>query len=662
MYARNMKLLCLQLGFGFVLAADPSVMLPSDGQLPVLTLSYTSYRATNYSSLGDIYTFKNIRYAAAPVGDLRWAKPAAPQSENGVQDGSYGPHCIQTAQAGASFVGNGSPGPAGSGPNQFLGGEPVPIFAGGKEDCLFLDIYAPAKAIKDPSMKLPVAVYIHGGGYLFGSKDAFQPQFPYYDGSGLIESAGGNTIVVVMNYRLGGFGFLAGTTVEKEGLPNAGLWDQRAAFQWVKDNIHAIGGDPNAVTAIGQASGAGSLMHHIVAQGGKLDPLFSKAILLSTSYQSMWDRDGQIQRVFEGFASKAGCQGQGLACLRKASEADLTKANDALSGMVPEGSWPVGPSADGSYIRQLPVLELASGRFWNLDSMIVSHCADETSPFADANIVTDNQFTTFVENRYPQYVKDLGITNIMLKNYPAVGLGVQGPYLTEAQRFAAFLRDSTFTCYGRSMTENLKNGTSRRVWNMQYSVSPGTYGSDLLTMFYNQNLTSLNTVTGSLVSVFTPLTAAVYSGLSVNYQSYMTSYITTGDPNTRRVRNATVPTIQWDQPDTSKEQVTGVLDVGTLSFSTVSDSQMPKTSCDFWKNVAAAVTNGGGYAPPDTVVSQNLVNITNDPSYRFKTGSGTHGDTPGSGGSPSGGNVSLGTTLAVPIAALFILAGPMMFF
>lgn len=166
-----------------------------------------------------------------------------------------------------------------------MGGEPVPLFAGGKEDCLFLDVYVPAKALKDPSMKLPVAVYIYGGGYLFGSKDAFQPSFPYYDGSGLIESSGGNTIVVAMNYRLGGFGFLAGTTMEKEGLPNAGLWDQRAAFRWVKDNIHAIGGDPSAVTAIGQASGAGSLMHHIVAQGGKLDPLFSKAILLSTSYR-----------------------------------------------------------------------------------------------------------------------------------------------------------------------------------------------------------------------------------------------------------------------------------------------------------------------------------------------------------------------------------------
>ncbi|ELQ35349.1 lipase 2 [Pyricularia oryzae] len=662
MYAHKMKLLCLQLGLGFVFAADPSVMLPSDGQLPVFTLPYAAYRATNYSSIGDIYTFKNIRYAAAPVGNLRWAKPAAPQNENGVQDGSYGPHCIQTAQAGANFVGNGGTAPVGGAPNQFLGGEPVPLFAGGKEDCLFLDVYVPAKALKDPSMKLPVAVYIYGGGYLFGSKDAFQPSFPYYDGSGLIESSGGNTIVVAMNYRLGGFGFLAGTTMEKEGLPNAGLWDQRAAFRWVKDNIHAIGGDPSAVTAIGQASGAGSLMHHIVAQGGKLDPLFSKAILLSTSYQSMWDRDGQIQRVFEGFATKAGCQGQGLSCLRKASVADLTKANDALSGMVPEGSSPVGPSADGSYIRQLPVLELSSGKFWNLDSMIVSHCADETSPFADANIVTDSQFTTFIENRYPQYVKELGITDLILKAYPAVGLGVQGPYLTEAQRFAAFLRDSSFTCYGRSMTEYLRNGTSRRVWNMQYSVSPGTYGSDLLTMFYNQNLTSLNTVMGSLVSLFTPLTAAVYSGLSVNYQSYMTSYITTGDPNTKRVRNATVPTIQWDQPDTSKEQVTGVLDVGTLSFSTVSDSQSPKTSCDFWKNVAAAVTNGGGYAPPDTVVSQNLVNITNDPSYRFKSGSGTHGDTPGNGASPSGGKASLGTALAVPIAALIFMAGPMMFF
>ena len=93
-------------------------------------------------------------------------------------------------------------------------------------------MYVPGIALKDPSMKLPVMVFISGGAYLFGSKDSLQPLLPFYDGTGMISQSGGNMIFVAINYRLGAFGFLAGETMEREGLANAGLWDQRAAFQW----------------------------------------------------------------------------------------------------------------------------------------------------------------------------------------------------------------------------------------------------------------------------------------------------------------------------------------------------------------------------------------------------------------------------------------------
>lgn len=84
----------------------------------------------------------------------------------------------------------------------------------------------PGKAIKNPSQKLPVVVFVYGGAYVFGSKDALQPELPLYDGTGLLAQSGNNMIFVAMNYRVGAYGFLAGTTMEKEGLPNAGLWDQ----------------------------------------------------------------------------------------------------------------------------------------------------------------------------------------------------------------------------------------------------------------------------------------------------------------------------------------------------------------------------------------------------------------------------------------------------
>lgn len=124
-------------------------------------------------------------------------------------------------------------------------------------------------------------IWIYGKAYVFGSKDSFQPSIPFYDGSGLIVNSGGEVIFVTMNYRLGVFGFLAGTTMENEGLPNAGLHDQRAAFQWVRDYISLLGGAPTKVTAMGESAGEGSIQHHLVAEGGKLDPLSSRAIMQS---------------------------------------------------------------------------------------------------------------------------------------------------------------------------------------------------------------------------------------------------------------------------------------------------------------------------------------------------------------------------------------------
>lgn len=133
-----------------------------------------------------------------------------------------------------------------------IGGLPIPFFSGGSEDCLFLDVYVPGKAIKDSSLKLPVVVWIYGGAYLFGAKDQFTPLVPFYDGSGLIYESGGDIIFVTGNYRLGALGWLAGTSMEKDGLPNAGLWDQRAVFSWVQSYISLLGGDPTQVTAMGE--------------------------------------------------------------------------------------------------------------------------------------------------------------------------------------------------------------------------------------------------------------------------------------------------------------------------------------------------------------------------------------------------------------------------
>lgn len=150
--------------------------------------------------------------------------------------------------------------------------------------------------------------------------------------------------------------------MEKEGLPNAGLYDQRAALQWIQDYIGLLGGDKAQVSAWGLSAGAGSILHQLVAFGGTQDPLFSRAVMQSPAFQVMFDRKGTLERTFQNFTELAGCAGQGVACLRAANPEVLKGANTKLNEEGPSGRFEVGPAADGNLIRQLPSLEYASGK------------------------------------------------------------------------------------------------------------------------------------------------------------------------------------------------------------------------------------------------------------------------------------------------------------
>lgn len=337
------------------------------------------------------------------MGDLRWAKPAPPALNPVLQDGSYGPKCPQASIKGLNVLGNAAGSPLGEAIDQIAAQLLSPAMSGGAEDCLFLDIFVPGAAVRSPSTtKLPVIHWFFGGGYIFGSKDQLEPALPFYDGTGMISGSGNNVIFVASNYRLGAFGFLAGTTMEQQGLPNAGLWDQRAALQWTQDHISLVGGDPTQVTAMGESAGAGSILHHLVAEGGTLAPLFSKAIMQSPAFQPAWGRREGLQTAYSQFETLAGCTGQGLACLRAASSDTLLSANTALNNNAPDGTFVVGPSADGSFIRQLPSLEFASGNYFKgLSSVLISHVSDESTVFVDGHIATDDQFNAFVKELMP---------------------------------------------------------------------------------------------------------------------------------------------------------------------------------------------------------------------------------------------------------------------
>lgn len=135
-----------------------------NGALPTLNLPYGAFQATKYDSNSDIYTFKNIRFAAPPIGSLRWAPPVSPMKNGTLQDGSFGPSCVQSFPSkGLNLLGPGAKAPIGGAANQFLGGIPASVLNGGDEDCLFLDLIVPGKAIRNSANEsLPIVVWIYG--------------------------------------------------------------------------------------------------------------------------------------------------------------------------------------------------------------------------------------------------------------------------------------------------------------------------------------------------------------------------------------------------------------------------------------------------------------------------------------------------------------------
>jgi carboxylesterase type B len=150
--------------------------------------------------------------------------------------------------------------------------------------------------------------------------------------------------------------------MEREGAPNAGLWDQRAVMEWIKSYGNLFGGDTGNVSVWGESAGAGSITHHLTAFGGKKESLFNRAVIQSSAFDSQVDRRGQLEKQFKDFAAFAGCTEKEMSCLRAADLKTIKDAQDKYIKMMPGGKPGFGPAADGDFVRQLPVLELASGK------------------------------------------------------------------------------------------------------------------------------------------------------------------------------------------------------------------------------------------------------------------------------------------------------------
>jgi carboxylesterase type B len=235
---------------------------------------------------GDIHAFKNIPFAAPPVGPLRWKPPQPVAAWTGVRDATaYGPECAQLGPPAAPAVPN-------------------------SEDCLTLNVFTPAAA----GARTPVIVYIFGGGFAVGAANS-----PTFDGTSLARHG---VVVVTINYRLNVFGFLAHPALTAESpvhtSGNYGLLDQVAALHWVQANIATFGGDPRNVTIFGESAGAASVFALLTMRTAR--GLFERAILDSPPVFQKQLTLSQAEAA--GVTLAAGAD---LATLRTMSPADLMK-------------------------------------------------------------------------------------------------------------------------------------------------------------------------------------------------------------------------------------------------------------------------------------------------------------------------------------------------
>ena len=307
--------------------------------------------------------YKGVPFAAPPVGDLRWQPPSSVRPWTGIRKAdAFAPACMQTGVS--------------------MPGETPPAVS---EDCLYLNIWTPAKSSSEP---LPVIVWIYGGAYINGSAS-----MPLYWGDRLAQKG---VIVVTIAYRLGPLGFLAHPELTRESphhsSGNYGLMDQIAALKWIQRNIASFGGDPKNVTIAGQSSGSisvsilmasplakGLFQRAIGESGGLFEPLqIAPKYLLANA-----ERDG------EKYAASLGATS--LQELRRLPAG-------RFSG---DGGGIVHPVIEPYVLPVSPYEAFASGQ-QNDVPLLVGSNAEEARSLTDVSRVKAAAFESDVDHRFGQ--------------------------------------------------------------------------------------------------------------------------------------------------------------------------------------------------------------------------------------------------------------------
>ncbi|KAL1607553.1 hypothetical protein SLS59_002521 [Nothophoma quercina] len=410
-----------------------------------------------------------IRYAAPPVGKLRFAAPQAPAKNrtSTIAATSNPPFCPQT---GAS-----SETPAAYGFTSALG----------NEDCLFLNVYAPANA-----KNLPVFFWIHGGGYgLFSATGLDPTEFMKQNDNGFVS--------VIIQYRLGAFGFLSSEEVKKGGALNAGLLDMNFALQWVQQYASKFGGDPSRVTIAGESAGGAAVLYQSMAYGGKQnDSLFQNVITASPwiPFQYKYN-DDQPTKAYNDFVAAAGCSSSTdkLACLRSADTVVVQNASAKVSEAGPFGTFAFLPVTDGSFVKQRPSQQLAARAVQGV-RVLSGNMANEGVPLSPPTTRTLEDFRDYIDTTFPHFTQSE--KTAIEKQYSYAGdtqdVNPAAPlFATTGTSVPAAVNQSTF---GTGQQQRVFNVFAEYAfvcnsywaasafplaWKYQFSVPPSYHGYDL---------------------------------------------------------------------------------------------------------------------------------------------------------------------------------------
>jgi len=493
----------------------------SSSSMPTVELDYSTVQAVAGNDTIGYYKYQNIRYAAVPTGDLRFAAPGWPSQETDVNTG--------TNLADAS------------------------VSCSSEEDCLYLDVWAPADAA---GRNLPVLVWTYGGGFTGGSKAENTPE-------GLFELSK-DFVFVGYNYRLGITGLATGPTYQHEGgVGNLCVWDASHAFEWVQKYIANFGGNPNDVTAMGFSAGGSQVMFQMARYGGNAPQLFHKAYIMSPGYvPGAGHHHGE--QFWQNVSSAVGCDGGHLDCMR---EVDFDTLTDAASDVVSDYTYQFQPRPDGLILTDTYEANFYQGHFNFSGPIVLSHEQHEANSQAYSGVDTQDDVATYLRIFFPAITDD--VVDELLELYP------ESDYTSAGLRFADMKQSLDLTAKNLALTHALGNAT----WNAEVALDQATHGTDQSYYWYSTySLTSSSssaaarrmqetssdssyntgTVSAADTSASSTVTASssvgsmgmggsfsggagaggmgssssVNSTIAVMMQKYLLSFVLTGNPNT----------------------------------------------------------------------------------------------------------------------------------